>query len=441
MSQVSIIDIEGNHPQIPTQFDADSGSAIPVGNVLEILGDTVANGTNAKPVFTTGSGNTITTEVQVGAAITGAPADVNDAGLVSFDDSMFTVSEFGFVQLIGGSDAIDSLTGDDGTPVFPDGAGNLNLVGTIVANGTNAKPLFFDGDVGSFTQELELQVATAAVSDPGNTTNAGIAFFDSDSFTVSSNGFVQLIGQGTAIDQINVDFSTVPGTDPVIPDTNGEITVTGSTVANATNANAPIATHSRASNTYAIELQVATEITGAPGDKFDAGICSFNDTQFTVDADGYVELVGGTDLPGIQTLTGDSGGAIGPDANGNIDILGGPGVTVVGTANTLTINSVEYTDQAGSTTVATDSGSFATNAITLTTPASMADGERLEFIATNGVLVIQLNGTQVAHLGTESTSAGGTITGSATGDAISLIYQASTDDLWALNSVGVWVLA
>jgi hypothetical protein len=354
---------------------------------------------------------------------------------------MFTVSEFGFVQLIGGSDAIDSLTGDDGTPVFPDGAGNLNLVGTIVANGTNAKPLFFDGDVGSFTQELELQVATAAVSDPGNTTNAGIAFFDSDSFTVSSNGFVQLIGQGTAIDQINVDFSTVPGTDPVIPDTNGEITVTGSTVANATNANAPIATHSRASNTYAIELQVATEITGAPGDKFDAGICSFNDTQFTVDADGYVELVGGTDLPGIQTLTGDSGGAIGPDANGNIDILGGPGVTVVGTANTLTINSVEYTDQAGSTTVATDSGSFATNAITLTTPASMADGERLEFIATNGVLVIQLNGTQVAHLGTESTSAGGTITGSATGDAISLIYQASTDDLWALNSVGVWVLA
>ncbi len=40
---------------------------------------------------------------------------------------------------------------------------------------------------------------------------------------------------------------------------------------------------------------------------------------------------------GVVTLTGDSGGAISP-VGGNIDILGGSGVSVVGTAGTLTIS-------------------------------------------------------------------------------------------------------
>ncbi len=40
---------------------------------------------------------------------------------------------------------------------------------------------------------------------------------------------------------------------------------------------------------------------------------------------------------GVVTLTGDSGGAISP-VGGNIDILGGAGVSVVGTAGTLTIS-------------------------------------------------------------------------------------------------------
>lgn len=103
MSQAGILNVLVIDPQIPTQFDTNSGSAIPIGNILEILGDTVANGTYASPLFTTGSGNTVTANVQVGAAITGAPSDKNDAGLVSFDDTMFTVDANGFVQFIGSS--------------------------------------------------------------------------------------------------------------------------------------------------------------------------------------------------------------------------------------------------------------------------------------------------------------------------------------------------
>jgi hypothetical protein len=48
---------------------------------------------------------------------------------------------------------------------------------------------------------------------------------------------------------------------------------------------------------------------------------------------------GGTILPDIETLTGNAGGAVGPDAAFNVDILGASGITVTGNpgANTLTI--------------------------------------------------------------------------------------------------------
>jgi hypothetical protein len=48
----------------------------------------------------------------------------------------------------------------------------------------------------------------------------------------------------------------------------------------------------------------------------------------------------GTVLPDIETLTGDSGGAVGPNGAGNINMVGGSNITTVGTpgTNTLTIN-------------------------------------------------------------------------------------------------------
>ena len=41
----------------------------------------------------------------------------------------------------------------------------------------------------------------------------------------------------------------------------------------------------------------------------------------------------------VAALTGDSGGAVGPDITNNINIVGGPGIDVVGTpgTNTMTI--------------------------------------------------------------------------------------------------------
>jgi len=52
MSQAGIASITKSSPSIPTSFNGDSGTAVPVGNVLNVLG--------ASANFVTGSGNTLT---------------------------------------------------------------------------------------------------------------------------------------------------------------------------------------------------------------------------------------------------------------------------------------------------------------------------------------------------------------------------------------------
>lgn len=102
-----------------------------------------------------------------------------------------------------------------------------------------------------------------------------------------------------------------------------------------------------------------------------------------------------------------------------------------------------YTNQGASTTVRLNSGSFVTATSTLTTPPTtgLSDGDLLEFVVTNGTLTIQLAATQVAHVGSLTTSAAGTITSTLTGDTIILRYQVSTNDWWATSVIGTWLIA
>src|SRR5690606_9724339 len=291
MSQAGLVDLEQGHPQIPTQFDTDSGTAIPIDNTIEILGETVPNATNATPVFTTGSGNTVTIEVQVGAAIIGAPADSNDAGLASFDDSQFSVDEFGFVQLKGGTVALDTITGDDAVEVTADGNGNMNFTGVIVPNATNPKPLYFDGDSATFTQELELQVSGSSASPPANTNSAGICSFSSSQFNVNANGYVELIGSSQAIDSNTGDDGIT-----VLPDVNGNFNWIGNAVDNGDNAKPVFFKDSTTANAIDLDVQVSVAITGAPADKNDAGLASFDDENFTCDTNGYTALIDGENV-------------------------------------------------------------------------------------------------------------------------------------------------
>lgn len=94
----------------------------------------------------------------------------------------------------GASGAVLSLTGDDSTVISPDAGGNINLSGTTVANGTNAKPLFIAGTVGSFLEDIQAQVSAAITGAPADKNDAGLCSFDDTSFAVDANGYVTFIG-------------------------------------------------------------------------------------------------------------------------------------------------------------------------------------------------------------------------------------------------------
>ncbi len=329
------------------EFRTDDNNIVtPNLGIIDLDGIIVDNATNAKPLFTDGAtANTVRYELQVAAAVPASPGDPNDAGIASFDDNQFTVDPTtGFVQMIGGvGPPTLTLTGDDATPVGPDGTGTINIQGSIVNNATNAKPLFVDGNAGANLLELELQVAVDRTGAPANKNDAGICSFDDTMFVVDANGFVQLAGGGLAVDQINVQFNTAPGTDPVVPTAAGQITINGSVVPNATNAATPVATHSRSANTFDIEVQLATERTGAPANTNDAGICSFDDTAFAVDANGYVTFIGAggtaTNI-GVDANTPPGTDPVLPDGGGTITFTGAQVATGTIGANVIRTNSL-----------------------------------------------------------------------------------------------------
>lgn len=197
----------GTNPVVP------SGT----GNIT-ITGGQVATGTVGANVIRTDSvsPNEFTIEIQRSTAV--ASSNSADNGVAHFNSAGFTVDSNGFVSLTGGGSAITSLTGDDTLPVVPT-AGNINLDGVTVANGTHAKPVFFAKNATS-TEELDVQITTVSTSGSKNINNAGLASFNSTEFTVdSATGFVSLVA-ANPFSQINVQRVTATGAFTYTPTTN-----------------------------------------------------------------------------------------------------------------------------------------------------------------------------------------------------------------------------
>lgn len=177
----------------------------------------------------------------------------------------------------GGMGNLNTLSDDANTLVNPDGTGNIQLEGT-----------------------------TGQITVTADAPNNKLVF--------------ALAGGGTAVDQINVDASTPPGTDPVVASVAGQITITGAQVASGVVGTNVIRTDSLAVNTFTIEVQRTT--TAATSTVASNGVGHFFNKQFTVDSSGFVELIGtpmgsyanlgiayngGT---GVFSITGDDGSAL-----------------------------------------------------------------------------------------------------------------------------------
>lgn len=131
-----------------------------------------------------------------------------------------------------------------------------------------------------------------------------------------------------------------------------------------------------------------------------------------------------TSSTGILTVTGDSGGAVGPDGASNINLLSGSGLTVAGNpgANTLTVSldgtvATQYDEDSGSATPAAGvlnvvggtgiSTSGSGNTITIDAVASLP----LQFTEDSGSAVPAANNLNIfGGTGIDTSGAGDTVT-------------------------------
>lgn len=185
MSQAGVLSVTAN-PQIPTQFDTDSGSAVPLLNVLEILG---TNG-----ITTTGAGNTVTAiGVNATAAATVGAAQI---GVAAFDSADFTVTA-GFVQISASFGGISSILTDDGAPaVDPNGSGQVDIVGGsgIVTEG--------QGPANIVTVKVDVNVATTYTTDSGTATPAA------NSLKIAGTNGITTTGGGSTVTVTGVNATT-----------------------------------------------------------------------------------------------------------------------------------------------------------------------------------------------------------------------------------------
>lgn len=305
---------------VATDYVTDSGTAVPEAHTLNIVG--------GSGIDTSGTGNTVT------------------------------------ISLEGGGVAIDSVgvqaTSGTGTdPVVPTAEGLIDIDGAAVA----AQSIPVQSRSASVSQ-LQIEVQRAADSTGTDTTSQGLASFDDTQFTVDANGYVTITG-GAIADEFTVQAFTGPGTNPVVPDASNNINVNGAIVAAQA---VPVRSNSLAANTYQIEVQRASDSTGT--DTTSQGLASFNDTQFSVDANGYVSTAG---VVALQ-FDGDTGSAV--PSSGVIDILGtaaqGIVTSAAGSAVTITASDATTT-QKGVLETATDAESIAgSSAAVAVTPASLA---------------------------------------------------------------------
>lgn len=293
---------------VPTTFTANSGSAVPALNNINILGASTAAGTS--PVSTAGAGSTITVNVQKSQAI--ASTDATKVGLANFDSASFDVDANGFVQLNGGGIAATSFdvqanTAPGTDPVVPTAAGLVTVNGAAVANHS---VVLESRSRAANAYNLEIQYATSAAAT--DATKSGVAHFDSTDFSVDANGFVALAGAGAG--------QTITGNSGgALAPTAGNWNILGASTAAGTS---PVTT-SGAVSTLTINVQKAQALAATDATK--VGLANFDSASFAVDANGFVTLAGGTqaiDSIGVDATSGAGTNPVLPTAGGLVTVNG-----------------------------------------------------------------------------------------------------------------------
>lgn len=268
------------------------------------------------------------------------------------------------VSLTGGGVAVDQIavqavTAPGVTPVTPTAAGQVTVNAAAVT--AHSVPIETRSRaLNEYNVEAQYSSANAGT----DATKAGLCSFNSAQFATDANGWTTLVGGLTpAASDFIVDAHTAPGTNPVIPDGTGSLTIKGTTVAAH---GIPIQTDSLAANTINIETQYASAIAATDGTK--VGFSAYNSSQFTVDGSGYVSLqpastsfsnLGITYSASTLTITAADGSALSASNAATVTIRSS---ISPGTLKTYTITSGQsFIDASGASTISGNSFGLSAN--------------------------------------------------------------------------------
>lgn len=155
-----------------------------------------------------------------------------------------------------------------------------------------------------------------------------------------------------------------------------------------------------------------------------------------------------TPAPNVETLTGDTGGAVPPDGVFNINILGGPNIDVDGTpgSNTLIISATvpggfTWNDITSSTqNLLNNNGYIANNAggVTFTLPNTAVVGDEFRVTGIQGSWIVTQNAGQIMHFGNQTTSIGtpGKLAATNARDSIFFICVVTDTEFQVISSIG-----
>ena len=192
---------------------------------------------------------------------------------------------------------VDAFTFPGTDPVVPDVGDTIVITGDQVASGVIGSNVIRTDSLApnTFTIEIQRSTMNAASSLMLN----GVSHYNDAQFSVDSSGFVSLAGSGPgpAVQSVRVDTISGSGVNPVVPDTNGEIRVTGVLVPAGT---IPIETETTTLNEY--EIQVQTSQALASSDSTKVGMSNFSALDFTVDSSGFVQLTGSATAVGVRNI-------------------------------------------------------------------------------------------------------------------------------------------
>lgn len=259
---------------------------------------------------------------------------------------------------------------------------------------TNSEWILVSFSVVNETKTANWEPISSSVAVETLTGNSGVATPSSNNINVPGTNGISTTGSGSTLTITSTngqiltgivpDAHTAPGTTPVVPNSSGNITVTGGQVAAGTTTNV-IQTNSLAANTYTIQIQRSQAVgSSTVGDN---GVCHFSSANFSVDANGFVNLTGTGNIVWNIVSTNQSMAK----NNGYIVISPGGAITMA-----------------------------------LPSTASSTLGDLLE-ITLDGATswqITQAAGQQIRFSGSQTTvGTGGSITTTAAGDSIRLVYQ------------------